>query len=132
MQLAKANSTSLEGVQVKATVSRKLLCFPERSETVIIPRFKIVDCTFTLAPSFEFYFLLIMLLSIILILVGTAAGGCKNTSTTTYGDGGYSYSSDSYSITSYNSGACASLVIGYLMLVLCAIAFVLMRCFSKM
>lgn len=133
--LFKKLETSLQFYEhvVKATVSRKLWCFPERSETVIIPRFKIVDCAFTLGPRFAFFLWLIMLLSIILISIGTAVGGCKNTMTTTYE--GYSYFSDSYyptTITFYNSGACASLVIGYLMLVFCAIAFVLILFFYKL
>ena len=126
------------GVQVKAFVSRKLWCFPERSETIIIPRFKIVDCTFSLWPKFMFFDLL-ALLSIFLIMFGHWRGGCnKTTATTAYAYGGNPYSSPSYynptttTTTSYNnSGACASLAIGCIMLVLCVIAFLLVLFFVK-
>ena len=140
-------AASLEWVQVKAFVSKKLWCLPETSKTVIIPRFKIVDCTFFLGPRIEFFFWLLMLASIVLLIIGAKAGGCNSNSTSTrrstlsasvvnelldFADFAAA-SSSSYNdpTTSYNSGACASLVIGSLVLVICAIAFVLIFFFFK-
>ena len=86
------------------------------------------------------FFDLLALLSIFLIMFGHWTGGCKKATATAtaYTYGGNSYSSPPYynptttTTTSYNtSGACASLAIGCIMLVLCVIAFLLVLFFVK-
>mmetsp|Transcript_5764 Transcript_5764/g.11776 ORF Transcript_5764/g.11776 Transcript_5764/m.11776 type:complete len:333 (-) Transcript_5764:70-1068(-) len=88
---------------IVAKVSMQWCCFPKRYRVFVIPRFKIVDVSFSFGPrsvSWLFYFLL--MLSIILISMGAVGGGCKKAcgyfrrlSPDYYSDPDYFFGSDS-------------------------------------
>mmetsp|Transcript_2161 Transcript_2161/g.4716 ORF Transcript_2161/g.4716 Transcript_2161/m.4716 type:complete len:287 (-) Transcript_2161:219-1079(-) len=110
-------STNLQFYEhvVVATVTSKLWCFPKKYQTFIIPRFKIVNAAFSLGPrsipKIVYFFLLIALVLIILGAVNGSCTKCKNSNSYSY------YSSSRSSDNCDSAGACASLVIGCLMLI---------------
>ncbi len=105
-------TTSLQFYEhvVVATITSQLWCFPKKYETIIIPRFKIINTAFSLGPrSIPKIIYMILLISLILIIFGAVNGSCSKCK-----DPSYWSSSNS---NCDNSGACASLVIGCLLLI---------------
>ncbi|KAL7470146.1 hypothetical protein ACHAXS_010380 [Conticribra weissflogii] len=111
-------TTSLQFYEhaIVAKVTKQWCCFPKRFRVFVIPRFKIVDVSFSFGPrriSGFFYFFLI--LSIFLISLGAAGGGCSKTcayfrrlSPDYYSDPDYFFYSDTdydsyYPSSSYSS-----------------------------
>ncbi|KAL7474610.1 hypothetical protein ACHAW6_000577 [Cyclotella cf. meneghiniana] len=92
---------------VIGVITTKLWCFPKSSITIVIPRFKIIDASFTFGPrGVPLLVYLLLLIAIVLIGVGSANGGCP-------------------------SGGCGSLVIGCLMLIIALLLLFLPFCFKK-
>jgi len=112
--LGAMETTSLQFYEhvVVATITSQLWCFPKKYQTIIIPRFKIVNTAFSLGPrSVPKIVYLILLISLILIIFGAVNGSCSKCNDSS---SFYSYASNS---NCGNSGACASLIIGCLMLI---------------
>ena len=91
---------------VVATHTSQLCCLPKSYEVNVIPRFKIVDTTITLGPRSipKLLCFIIVVIAALLITFGTMNGGCGEKYDPWYG---MAYGKD--------SGACASLTIGALM-----------------
>lgn len=89
---------------VVATHTSQLCCLPKSYEVNVIPRFKIVDATITLGPRSipKFLCFIIVVIAALLITFGTMNGGCDKAC----------YWGECYQ----DSGACASLTIGALMI----------------
>jgi hypothetical protein len=103
-------------------ITTKLWCFPKSMKTEVIPRYKIIDATFTYGPKnipWPAYFLL--LLGMLLVIIGLSLGGCRDQS--------YSYYPSLYSYV--NTGACASSVLGFLVLLIPLPALLLVPCCCK-
>eukprot|EP00569_Conticribra_weissflogii_P004125 CAMPEP_0171330054 /NCGR_PEP_ID=MMETSP0878-20121228/1726_1 /TAXON_ID=67004 /ORGANISM="Thalassiosira weissflogii, Strain CCMP1336" /LENGTH=289 /DNA_ID=CAMNT_0011830239 /DNA_START=160 /DNA_END=1029 /DNA_ORIENTATION=+ len=114
--LCAMETTSLQFYEhmVVATVTSQLWCFPKRYQTIVIPRFKIVNAGFSLGPrSIPVLAYLIIAISLVLIIIGAVNGGCSKCDKSSRSSYYYYYGSDCD-----NSGACASLVIGCLLLVI--------------
>jgi hypothetical protein len=104
-------------------ITTKLWCFPKSMKTEVIPRYKIVDATFTYGPKnipWPVYFLL--LLGMLLVIIGLSLGGCRESHSyyDYYYDSSYSY-----------AGACASSVLGFLVLLIPLPALLLVPCCFK-
>lgn len=98
---------------VIATLTTQLWCFPKQCQSIVIPRFKIVNAAFTLGPkSIPMAFWVLLLTSLILIIIGVVDGGCSD---------------DYYS----SSGSCAAVVIGSLLLVIPIPLLLLVPCLIK-
>jgi hypothetical protein len=105
------NSDCTHTSQVVATIATRLWCFPERRQTIVIPRFSIVGASFSYGPrNIPLLVWLLLAVSIVLIAIGAGSGGC-----------------DSYSPGS----SCAWLVIGCLLMVIVVPALVVTLCFRK-
>ena len=101
--------------QVVATVERKLWCFPKTSKTIVLPRFKIVDTAFTYGPrSIHWIVYPLFLTGLIMVLTGMAGGGCRRY---------YGYY--------FNSSSCATVAIGFLLLLIFAPLLVFIPCCFK-
>lgn len=89
---------------VVATHTSQLCCLPKSYEVNVIPRFKIVDATITLGPRSipKLLTFIIVVIAALLITFGAMNGGCGEN---------WSYYNGYYQ----DSGACASLTIGALM-----------------
>ena len=115
-------------MSVIANIIHQLWCFPKKCTTLVIPRFKIVDAYFTLSPRrVHRLFWWLLLIAGILIFFGVAYGGCSEQTVS------YSYwNSNSSSTTSRNDGACASMVIGILLLLIPVPILLFMPCCFKL
>ena len=89
---------------VVATHTSQLCCLPKSYEVNVIPRFKIVDTTITLGPRSipKLLCFIIVVIAALLITFGTMNGGCDKAC----------YWGECYQ----DSGACASITIGALMI----------------
>ncbi|KAL3775489.1 hypothetical protein HJC23_013540 [Cyclotella cryptica] len=97
---------------VVATITTRLWCFPKACQTIVIPRFKIVDASFTFGPRrIPAIVWLLLLISIVFLIAGGSSGGCSADLST--------------------GSSCGLLVIGCLLLVVFTPAILLAFCFRK-
>eukprot|EP01083_Nonionella_stella_P087935 244838_1 len=140
--LCAKEETSLQFYEhvVIATAISRLWCFPKSCQVNVIPRFKIVDATFSLGPrKVPLLVWLLLAAALALIITGATFGGCRSCEDEWVDTGSQydyygSYESSGYYTSSgchSSSGTCASLVIGVVLAAILVPILLIIPCIWK-